>query len=123
MIKKTYEKILGIPDIFISKFFGQSGFIHCNSIVNCYKNDNSRCIKTELIRCLVHFFGSAVFLLFISYLKISAQINLSIIFILFIIYQELFIHNKYYSQPKWKGVADILSWVLPIIIYFYFVLK
>jgi len=74
-------------------------------------------------RELCHLTGS-LFLILISYflkpLIPAASIIIFVVLLLWMTYQEFYLHPKKYDQKLWKGILDWLSWIAPFVIYLTF---
>ena len=83
--------------------------------------------KLVVYRGTFHFIGSVLFILFatlISQKFFGSEIALYIlvgIAIAGLFFQEFYSHPKRYQQARHKGVTDWLTWVIPMMIYIYFV--
>lgn len=75
-------------------------------------------------REVCHLIGSLV-LLAISHLAlVFTSYNVPLItlvaLVLWLVYQEAYRHPKVYGQKAWKGVLDVVVWLLPFTLYFAF---
>ena len=119
MISKLYLKFLSIPDSFVRligpKRYSAGLYVSCIKLGSCGKKHQYQCIKIETIRSIFHFVGALVVLFLVNFFKLP--LIFVYFFLSFILFQELYLHPKYFNQPKWKGRIDILSWGVPMIVF------
>lgn len=81
--------------------------------------------KLEVYRELFHLTGSILFLVSAAYLSqllfgsTDALLIFLIIAVIFISFQEFYLHRRMYQQLWKKGIVDWLAWCLPIGVYFF----
>lgn len=77
-----------------------------------------------LYRLILHLFGAILIVLsgfeLNKFHKYTDVIFFSI-FMIFICFQEFYLQPKTLNQPLYKGVLDTLTWLAPMLIYYYFV--
>ena len=85
-------------------------------------------LKLSVYRGACHLLGSILFLLgatVISHRLFGSEVALYIMIaaaILMLSVQEFYLHPKRYGQHRGKGIADWLTWVLPMAVYLSFAL-
>ncbi|NNM83941.1 hypothetical protein HKL94_01865 [Candidatus Parcubacteria bacterium] len=81
--------------------------------------------KLNAYRQLFHLAGSILFLIFAAYLSqfffggSDALPAFLFIAVLFISFQEFYLHRRMYQQLWRKGVIDWLTWCVPMGVYFW----
>lgn len=79
--------------------------------------------KLSVYRGAFHFVGSVLFIIFaaiISEQLFNSEVALYILMgaaITALFYQEFVVHPRQYSQRRGKGIYDMLTWVVPMMIY------
>ncbi len=66
---------------------------------------------------LLIFFSHILYL----YVYVSSPIIIFSILGMWMTYQEFFLHPKKYNQKLWNGVLDWSSWIVPFIIYLFYI--
>lgn len=83
--------------------------------------------KLMVYRGAFHFIGSVFFIVFATLVSrelFGSEIALYVLLgvaIAGLFFQEFYSHPKRYQQARHKGVTDWLTWVIPMMIYIYFV--
>ncbi len=81
--------------------------------------------KLDAYRQLFHLAGSIFFLIFAAYLSQAlfggpgALPAFLFIAVLFISFQEFYLHRRMYQQLWRKGIVDWLTWCVPMGVYFW----
>ncbi len=81
--------------------------------------------KLDAYRQLFHLFGAILFLTIAAYFSESffggshAMYVFLAIAVLFISFQEFYLHRRMYQQLWKKGIVDWLTWCVPLGIYFF----
>lgn len=81
--------------------------------------------KLDAYRQIFHLLGSILFLTISAYLSESffggdrAMYVFLTIAVLFISFQEFYLHRRMYQQLWKKGIVDWLTWCVPLGIYFF----
>ena len=72
-------------------------------------------------RQLCHALGALLLIIILDFLPISKKIviEIVIVFIFYMGYQEFYIHPKYYDQKILKSIIDWSSWCIPLFIYIF----
>ncbi|KND51368.1 MAG: hypothetical protein ABA06_03600 [Parcubacteria bacterium C7867-001] len=72
-------------------------------------------------REVCHVVGSVILIVATTFLAPFAPFNLPIavfaVLVVFMTYQEFYLHPKKYQQRLWKGILDWLAWVLPFALF------
>lgn len=86
--------------------------------------------ELDVYRQLFHLVGSILFLMCAAYLShsffggsVKALYVFLIAAVLFISFQEFYLHRRMYRQLWKKGVVDWLAWCVPMGIYFWMFLR
>jgi hypothetical protein len=80
-------------------------------------------------RSFFHILGSLLFILFATLVSQDLFGNEIALYVLFamaafaLIYQEFFLQPRTFGQLRIHGIIDVLSWIIPFIIYLYLVLR
>jgi len=81
--------------------------------------------KLSLYRGVFHFIGSILFIFLATLISKTFFGSETALYVLFcaaiaaLTYQEFYLHPKRYGQHLKKGVADWLTWVIPVVIYLF----
>ncbi|MDB5265534.1 MAG: hypothetical protein JWM39_247 [Parcubacteria group bacterium] len=80
-------------------------------------------------RSLFHVLGSLLFILFATLVSQDLFGSQIAIYVLFgmaafaLVYQEFFLQPRTFGQMRLHGLVDVLSWIVPFIIYLYLILR
>jgi hypothetical protein len=81
--------------------------------------------KLAMYREFFHFLGSIIFIIAATWFSdrfFDSERALYVLMgaaIVALFAQEFYFHPKYYLQPRGKGIADWLTWVIPMMIYLF----
>ena len=117
-----YDFLIRLPDkLFIIPHKIDGELIFGERSYNYFIENNHFAIK--MWREIFHLAGSILVVIisrFISNITGFKKLDIVILLalILFITFQEFYLHPKYYNQKLYEGILDWLFWVGPIIYYF-----
>lgn len=130
-IKQIYNFILTIPDrlyLIPSEINGKKEYFlasynHTKKICQEFAG-SGYCREILIWRELFHFLG-AIFFIFLSIglekifkTSFAGLIVLGMV-VVWITFQEFYLHPTFYSQSFSKGIIDFLVWVVPIALYLF----
>lgn len=81
--------------------------------------------RLTIYREVFHLLGSILFITFATLLSkdlFGSEIAVYVLLgaaIVALAYQEFYVHPKHYGQHLFKGVADWLTWVVPMLVYLF----
>lgn len=133
--KKAYIFIESIPDrlypfaceIEGKMVRGRRSYMHAVERALEKYGANKLGYKLVVYRGAFHFAGSVLFIItstIVSHKLFGSEAALYILVAIAIVglfFQEFYSHPKRYQQARNKGLTDWLTWVIPMMVYIYFI--
>ncbi len=121
-MQQIYAFLLRIPDTFYPSYAGE--------ILRCQERFGSEdyCVNIVVYRSLYHLAGSLLIIFALLWLWKWTKSKLLIfsilaLVILWVLFQELYLHPQYYGQHFFKGLIDMIVWILPLLCFSWYIKK
>jgi|GEM_PF-3555261 len=103
-----YQGIYAFPDVLLPNLYKRSKTLYVAWRTYCH-----------ILGSVVLVYGSHLLALITGY---TVPFYIFLLLVVWMTYQEFYLHPKRYKQKLWKGILDWFSWILPFTFYFYLLL-